>query len=159
MRIAVTGASGRMGRAVAAELVERGHDVVGLDLVPPRTPVEGVEYLVGDLSDLPVADPRLASAEAVAHLGAFMSWSPDDAERIVAANSDATMHLVRALEGSAVSRFVLASTGEVYPENAPRFQPLDETHPRFPTTWYGLSKVLAEEVVAFAGRTLGWRLA
>ncbi|WP_378144157.1 NAD-dependent epimerase/dehydratase family protein [Cnuibacter sp. UC19_7] len=156
MRIAVTGASGRVGRAVAAELVSRGHEVVGLDLVPPRTPLDGVEYLVGDLSDLPVADPRLAGVEAVAHLGAYMSWSPADAERILAANTDATAHLVRALEGSAVRRFVLASTGEVYPENAPQYQPLDEDHPRLPTTWYGLSKVLAEEVVAFAGRTLGW---
>ncbi|ARJ07037.1 hypothetical protein B5808_18755 [Cnuibacter physcomitrellae] len=129
MRIAVTGASGRVGRAVAAELSSRGHDVVGLDLVPPRTPLDGVEYLVGDLSDLPIADPRLAGVEAVAHLGAFMSWSPADAERILSANTDATVHLVRALEGSAVRRFVLASTGEVYPENAPQYQPLDEDHP------------------------------
>lgn len=155
MKIAVTGASGRVGRAVTALLVEGGHSVLGLDLVPPREPVAGADYLVGDLADLPVADPRLAGVEAVAHLGAYMSWNPDDAEKLFDANVTATMRLIRAL-GPSVRRFVLASTGEVYPENAPAYQPLDEDHPRTPTTWYGASKVLAEELVAFAGRTNGW---
>lgn len=156
MRIAVTGTSGRIGAAVAAELVARGHDVVGLDLVEPRQPLDGVEYLVGDLADLPRSDPRLRQVEAVAHLGALMSWKPEDAEALHRANVEATLALVRALEGSHARRFVLASTGEVYPENLPQYQPLDEQHPRLPTTWYGLSKVLAEEVVAFAGRTMDW---
>jgi UDP-glucose 4-epimerase len=155
MHIAVTGASGRVGRAVTALLVERGHRVLGLDLVAPREPVDGAEYLVGDLADLPAADPRLADVEAVAHLGAYMSWNPADAEKLFNANVTATMRLIRAL-GSSVQRFVLASTGEVYPENSPVYQPLDEDHPRLPTTWYGESKVLAEELVAFAGRSNGW---
>lgn len=155
MHIAVTGASGRVGRAVTALLVERGHRVLGLDLVAPREPVDGAEYLVGDLADLPAADPRLADVEAVAHLGAYMSWNPADAEKLFQANVTATMRLIRAL-GSSVQRFVLASTGEVYPENSPAYQPLDEDHPRLPTTWYGESKVLAEELVAFAGRSNGW---
>jgi UDP-glucose 4-epimerase len=155
MHIAVTGASGRVGRTVTAQLVDRGHTVLGLDLVPPREPVAGAEYLVGDLADLPAGDPRLAGVEAVAHLGAYMSWNPDDADKLFAANVTATQRLIRAL-GPATRRFVLASTGEVYPENAPAYQPLDEDHPRRPTTWYGESKVLAEELVAFAGRTNGW---
>ena len=155
MHIAVTGASGRVGRAVTAQLVERGHSVLGLDLVPPRQPVEGAEYLIGDLAALPAGDPRLDGVEAVAHLGAYMSWDPADAERLFDANVTATMRLIRAL-GPSVRRFVLASTGEVYPENAPAYQPLDEDHPRNPTTWYGASKVLAEDLVAFAGRTNGW---
>lgn len=155
MKIAVTGASGRVGRAVTAVLVEGGHTVLGLDLVAPREPVAGADYLVGDLADLPAADPRLAEVEAVAHLGAYMSWAPEDAEKLFHANVTGTMRLIRAL-GPSVRRFVLASTGEVYPENAPAYQPLDEDHPRTPTTWYGESKVLAEELVAFAGRTNGW---
>ncbi|MEU6250577.1 NAD(P)-dependent oxidoreductase [Glycomyces sp. NPDC047010] len=156
MRIAVTGASGRVGGAVAAQLTANGHKVVGLDLVEPRRPVPDVEYLVGDLADLAPADPRLAGIEAVAHLGALMSWDEADAERLHHANVTATLALVRALDGSALRRFVLASTGEVYPENAPQYQPLDEAHPRLPRTWYGLTKVLAEDIVAFASHTRGW---
>ncbi|ERK70673.1 NAD-dependent epimerase/dehydratase family protein [Leifsonia aquatica] len=155
MQIAVTGASGRVGRAVTAQLVERGHHVIGLDLVAPRDPVSGADYLVGDLVDLPRLDPRLAEVEAVAHLGAYMSWNPAEAEKVFAANVTATQRLIRAL-GPSTRRFVLASTGEVYPENAPAYQPLDEDHPRSPTTWYGVSKVLAEELVAFAGRDNHW---
>ncbi|PRY62545.1 NAD-dependent epimerase/dehydratase family protein [Glycomyces artemisiae] len=156
MRIAVTGASGRVGGAVAARLVDNGHTVIGLDLVAPRQAVPGVDYLIGDLADLEPSDPRLAEVEAVAHLGALMSWDEADAARLHHANVTATLNLVRALDGGAVRRFVLASTGEVYPENAPQYQPLDEAHPRLPRTWYGLSKVLAEETVAFAARTRGW---
>lgn len=156
MHVAVTGASGRVGRSVVAALVERGHRVTGIDLVAPSRPVEGVTYVVSDLGALPDADPRLADVDAVAHLGALMSWDPRDADRLMAANVLATGRLVRALDGSDVRRFVLASSGEVYPENDPVRQPVDETHPRLPQTWYGLSKVLAEEVVGFAGRTAGW---
>jgi UDP-glucose 4-epimerase len=156
MHIAVTGTSGRIGAAVAEQLLDRGHSVTGLDLVEPRERLAGVEYLIGDLGELPRSDPRLAGVEAVAHLGALMSWNDADAERLFAANVGATMSLLRALEGSAVRRFVLASTGEVYPENAPAYQPLDEQHPRRPTTWYGVSKVLAEDLVEFAGRKCGW---
>jgi UDP-glucose 4-epimerase len=156
MQIAVTGTSGRIGTAVAEQLVERGHAVIGLDLVEPRERLAGVDHIVGDLGELPRSDPRLAGVEAVAHLGALMSWDDADAERLFAANATATLGLVRALEGSAARRFVLASSGEVYPENAPAYQPLDEHHPRTPTTWYGVSKVLAEDLVEFAGRKLGW---
>ena len=121
MLIAVTGVSGRVGRAVAAELLARGHAVLGLDRVAPAHPLEGVDYLLGDIAELPTADERLASVEAVAHLGAYMSWDSAEAERIIDANSTATIRLIRALEGSRTRRFVLASTGEVYPENSPEY--------------------------------------
>ena len=156
MRIAVTGTSGRVGGAVAAQLTERGHSVVGLDLAEPSRRVGGVDYIVGDVAELERGDPRLADVEAVVHLGALMSWDPAEAERLHEANVTATLRLIRALEGGSVRRFVLASTGEVYPENSPRYQPLNEDHPRLPRTWYGLTKVLAEETVAFAGRANGW---
>lgn len=157
MRIAITGASGRVGSTVVGLLIEAGHSVIGLDLVEPRVRHDGVTYLIGDLAELSPADERLRSVEAVAHLGALMSWESADAERVLHHNVMATASLVRAFEGGALRTFVLASTGEVYPENAPQYQPLDEDHPRHPTTWYGLSKVMAEEVVSFGGRTNGWR--
>lgn len=156
MYIAVTGAAGRVGRRVVAELLSRGHKVLGIDRVRPSTPSDGAEYLIEDLTNLTPRDPRLTGIDAVAHLGAFMSWDPDQADAVFAANVLATQHLVRALEASGLRRFVLASTGEVYPENAPEYQPLDERHPRHPRTWYGESKVLAEDLVEFAGTSLGW---
>lgn len=157
MRIAVTGAAGRVGSAVVTLLADAGHEVIGLDLVAPREPRSDVAHIVGDLAGLTPGDERLRGVEAVAHLGALMSWDPSDADRLLHHNAVATARLVQALEAGALRSFVLASTGEVYPENSPTYQPLDEEHPLLPSTWYGLSKVLSEEIVAFAGRTNGWR--
>jgi UDP-glucose 4-epimerase len=84
-----------------------------------------------------------------------MSWLPADAGRVYAANATGTFHLLRAAAAAKLRRFVLASTGEVYPEVRPRYLPVDESHPREPTSVYGLSKLLAEEMTAFFQRTQG----
>jgi uncharacterized protein (TIGR01777 family) len=63
MRIAVTGASGLIGRALAADLAGRGHDVVRLVRRPPRGPDEVSWDPAGRL------DPAdLAGCRAVVHL-------------------------------------------------------------------------------------------
>ena len=87
------------------------------------------------------------------HLGAFMSWLPADAAWVYAANVTGTYHLLAAAAATKVARFVFASTGEVYPEVRPRYLPVDESHPREPTSVYGLTKLLGEEMVAFFHRT------
>ena len=40
-RVAVTGGSGKLGRAVVADLVAHGHEVVVLDRVPPADLPDG----------------------------------------------------------------------------------------------------------------------
>ncbi|MFC7624578.1 NAD-dependent epimerase/dehydratase family protein [Microlunatus sp. GCM10028923] len=153
MYVAVTGASGRIGSEVARQLVAAGHRVLGIDRVPPTAAPAGTEHLVCDLADLAPADPRLAGVEAVAHLGAYMSWREEDARALFEANVTGTFALLQAVEGLPLSRFVLASTGDVYPETtAAPGERIDEDHPRLATGHYGLSKIMAEEVVQFAHR-------
>ena len=66
-RICVTGASGRAGRAVVAELVEHGHWVVATDLVAPAEDL-GIPVLRADLTDYGQALEVLQGVEAVVHL-------------------------------------------------------------------------------------------
>lgn len=97
----------------------------------------------------------VGGAEALLHLGAFMSWLPADTDRLFAANVDATRILLEEAAKASVSRVIFASSGEVYPENAPESLPVTEEHAVKPRSAYGLSKLLGEEIVRFQGRVSG----
>ncbi|MFO1412430.1 MAG: NAD(P)-dependent oxidoreductase [Burkholderiales bacterium] len=154
-RILVTGSAGRVGRRVVAMLRERGDLVTGLDLAPLGRDDPGYREVTGSFADPAAVARAMEEVGAVLHLGAFMSWLPADAARVYEANATGTFVVLQAAAAAKVRRFVLASTGEVYPENRPRFLPLTEEHPREPLSVYGLSKLVAEEMTEFFARTQG----
>ena len=125
----------------------------------------GYREVIGAFDDPAAVARAIEGAEVVLHLGAFMSWLPADAGRVYAANATGTFHLLAAAAAAKVRRFVLASTGEVYPEVRPRYLPLDESHPREPTSVYGLSeaarrgndRVLPPHAGAAVRRSCGFR--
>ena len=49
MKLAVTGASGKAGRAVVHDLLQHGHDVLAIDLVEPRE--RTTAFLLVDLTE------------------------------------------------------------------------------------------------------------
>lgn len=155
MHILVTGSAGRVGRRVVALLRERGDTVTGFDLKPLGIVDDGYREVIGAFDDTAAVAAAIAGADVVLHLGAYMSWLPADAARVYASNATGTYHLLAAAAAANVGRFVLASTGEVYPEVRPRYLPLDESHPREPISVYGLTKLLAEEMTAFFHRSRG----
>ena len=154
VRIAVTGARGRVGRELVAALDAEGHEVLALDILPTRGDMgSSVTQRVVGLGDSGALASELAGIDVVAHLAAFMSWRAGDAERVFDANATGTFHLLRAAATADVQRVVFASTGEVYPENKPQYVPLDEDHPTLPATVYGLTKLIGEQMVEFFART------
>lgn len=155
MHVLVTGSAGRVGRRVVDLLRARGDNVTGFDLKPLGRADGGYHEVIGAFDDPAAVARAIDGVEVVLHLGAFMSWLPADAGRVYAANTTGTFHLLAAAAAAKVRRFVLASTGEVCPEVRPRYLPVDESHPREPTSVYGLSKHLAEEMTAFFHRTQG----
>jgi nucleoside-diphosphate-sugar epimerase len=66
-RVCVTGAAGRAGRAVVAELLEHGHQVAATDLMAPAGAL-GIGVLRADLTDYGPAVEALQGTDAVIHL-------------------------------------------------------------------------------------------
>lgn len=151
-RVLLTGASGRIGSVVVGALRSAGLTVRGFDLATPRAGAEPDEMVIGSLHDRDALAQACAGVDVVAHLAAVMSWNARDDQRLFEANAQGTFNLLGAAQSAKVTRFVFASSGEVYPELNYSYLPIDEQHPTRPTSTYGLTKLLGEEMVRRYGR-------
>jgi nucleoside-diphosphate-sugar epimerase len=137
--VLVTGSAGRLGRAVSAELLARGHRVRGFDRVAsPGLP----EALEGDLTRPADLARAMAGIETLVHLAA----TPDDAEfltELLPNNIVGLYHLLEAARRSRVARVVLASTGQLHRGHPGPFPITPET-PTAPRNWYAVSKAMME---------------
>ncbi|MEU3644055.1 SDR family oxidoreductase [Lentzea sp. NPDC034063] len=109
MRVFVTGATGWIGSAAVDELLQAGHDVIGLarsDKSSAALTAKGAKAWAGDLDDLDSLRRGAAEAEAVVHLANKHDWADpqgnDRTERL------AVEALLEGLEGSG-SPFVIAN--------------------------------------------------
>jgi len=146
VRVLVTGAAGSIGRVLTLGLLDRGHEVVGLDLVP-----------VPDGFDLPwhtvdSTDPDAVAAvfaeqplDAVVHL----AGNPDEASLTDSLTSHVvtTAALLDAMVEHDVRRFVYASSNHAVGRTPRRELLTVDTRPR-PDTFYGVGKVAAEAVMS-----------
>jgi UDP-glucose 4-epimerase len=153
--VLVTGSAGRVGSRVVGRLLDAGHAVTGFDLRSAGVSHPAYREVVGGFDDRAKATDAVAGADAILHLGAFMSWLPADRDKLFSANVEGTRVLLEEAAGLKLQRFVFASSGEVYPENVPDYQPVDEAHPLKPRSPYGLTKLLGETLVRFFERTSG----
>jgi len=141
--VVVTGSSGRIGRAVVAELAARGHQVRGFD----RAPMPGLsECVTGSVTDAAAVRRAVEGASVLIHLAA----TPDDAEfeRDLVPNNIIGLHRVlEAARLAGVQRLILASSGQVndsQQETGP--WPARATDPITPRYWYAATKVFMESI-------------
>jgi uncharacterized protein YbjT (DUF2867 family) len=108
MRILLTGATGFIGRALRAELLRRGHQVVP---VLRRAPAAGGgEFVQADLADVPLRgwwQPRLAGIDAVVNSVGILRES--GRQRFQALHTDAPVELFHACAAAGVNRVVQLS--------------------------------------------------
>ncbi|MGO2110901.1 MAG: NAD-dependent epimerase/dehydratase family protein [Pseudoclavibacter sp.] len=110
MIVLATGASGYLGRAVAAELIAAGHRVRTLQRRPSR--VEGAADVLGTVASADDVARAIDGVDAVVHLAAKVSLAGDPAE-FRAVNVDGTRTVLDAAERAGVSRFVMVSSPSV----------------------------------------------
>lgn len=112
-KVLVTGASGFVGSAVAAKLVERGFSVRALvRATSPRTHLAGLdlEYVQGDLRDAETIRPAMAGVRYLFHVAAdYRLWARDRNE-IVINNVTGTRVMMEEALHAGVERIVYTSS-------------------------------------------------
>ncbi len=165
MNILVTGAAGFIGSHLSERLVALGHRVRGIDCLADyysialkmlnRDQIEakGVEVLALDLAEDDL-DQALEDIDFVYHMAAqpgISATTPFD--RYVRNNLVATYRLLEAARRSAsVGGFINISTSSVYGADATG----DESTVPRPTSYYGVTKLAAEQLVLAATRDQGF---
>ena len=154
MRVLLTGAAGHIGRVLTDGLADRGHEVVGVDLVPQPDGVDGAWHTADCTDPDAVADVFAAefaesSLDAVVHLAGHAGEAslPDSLTSHVVT----TAALLDAMVEHGVGRFVYGSSNHAV-GHTPRAGLPDgllttDARPR-PDTFYGVAKLGAEAVMS-----------
>lgn len=150
MRIAITGASGFIGRPLLVRLRAEGHEVSASDLKAG----EGVTAL--DLRDRAGVHAWIASVrpDVVVALGAISGpmVAPDDPELVFDSNIGGTLNILEAMRRAGVGRLVFLSSIAVYAPRGNR-SPVPEEAALASIDPYSASKVAGEAMVsAYAAR-------
>jgi UDP-glucose 4-epimerase len=151
MKVAVTGAAGKLGSAVCAAIND-GHDVVGLDRLVRREPEGGpnkFERRQVDTASYEELEAAVAGCNAVVHLAAYTHPGAAPAHEVYRANTVGSYNVLLAAAKLGIQRVCLASSvnaigcgyGEVHRY---RYFPVDELHGTYNSDPYSLSKWVCE---------------
>lgn len=161
MRVLVTGGAGFIGSNLVDELVKNNHVVVLDNFSSGKREnlahLEGrdnLEIIAGDVRDKAVLARVTREIDVIYHLAVqCLRVSINDPEINHEVNATGTLNLCMAALENSVKRFVYVSSSEVY--GSAITVPMDETHPREPTTVYGASKLAGEKYALAYRRTYG----
>lgn len=158
MRYLVTGAAGFIGSHLAEALVDRGHEVTGIDCltdvydpalkrrnVDALVPDRGFEFVEADIRDWPLRD-AVEDVDAVFHLAAIpgvrASWA-EGFSKYLSHNVLGTQRVLEAARDTG-TRVVYASSSSVY-GNALTYPTFEDDLKR-PHSPYGVTKLTAEHL-------------
>ena len=149
MRVLVTGAAGSIGRVVTLGLCDRGHEVVGLDLVPEPDGFTGAWHTADCADPDAVAAAFDAEPVDVVHLAGIPSEASLPEE--LTSHVVTTAALLDAMVERRVGRIVYASSNHAVGRTPRRDLAPDDrlsvdALPR-PDTFYGVAKVAAEALL------------
>lgn len=153
MAILVTGGAGYIGSVAVEDLHKQGEKVVVLDnlVYGHRQAVDAnIPFYEGEIGDKNLVEKIVGEheIEACMHFSAFayVGESVEKPQIYYENNFVQTLRLLDVLIKTDVKKFVFSSTCATYGE--PKYVPIDEQHPQFPTSPYGWSKFMVERALS-----------
>lgn len=157
MKVLVTGSSGHLGEALVRSLRDRGHEAVGLDVLPGPFTAQ-----VGSVADRAVVRQAMAGAQAVLHAATLHKphVGTHGRQDFVDTNITGTLNLLEEAAAVGIGAFVFTSTTSVFgdalvpPAGAPAAWVTEDVVP-VPKNIYGVTKAAAEDLCQLANRNQG----
>ena len=150
-RVVVTGGSGKLGRAVVADLLRHDWSVVNVDQSPPPAD-QGCPHIRIDLTDFGQTVEALTTTpsdgvDAVVHLAAIPAPGITSNAATFANNAPSTYNVFSGARLAGIRNVVWASSETVLGlpfDSPPPYLPVDENYPPRPESTYSLVKTLEE---------------
>lgn len=147
MRIAITGANGFIGSSLTRCLMNQGHEVTALvrksgnvALLPIKARVEEIDY-----SSLESIQATFTAQDIIIHTAALTR--ADNWEEMKSVNVTLVENVVQAVNASDnIKQFIFLSS-QASAGMGTKDQPKTEEDIPQPLTWYGKSKLMAEEII------------
>lgn len=173
-RIFFTGGTGKAGRHVIPYLLDQGHKVMNVDLMPLDLP--GVHNLQADITDSGQMFNAMTSYagfeelepgngvpkfDAVVHFAALSRILIKPDNETFRVNTIGTYHVIEAAVKLGIKKIIIASSETTYGvcfsdgQTNPKSLPLEENHDVDPMDSYGLSKVVNEQTARSFQRRSG----
>ncbi len=156
LTILVTGASGFLGSYLYSTLIAENYDVLGtsysgnlqkLNMIDPQN---SYDIKILDLRNYEeiLKVLRCNEIQTIFHIAAIHPRVPvNDPQPLFETNVLGTLNLLHAAIKCDVDRIIYSSSMSVY--GNPEYLPVDEEHPKNPTSFYGLSKYYGENLLKY----------
>lgn len=157
MTVLVTGSAGHLGEALVRELVRRGDDARGVDLLPSPFTSD-----TGSIADREFARRAVAGAGCVIHAATLHKphVATHGRQAFIDTNVSGTLNLLEEALAAGVKTFVFTSTTSVFgdalvpPPGEPAAWITEDVAPA-PKNIYGVTKLAAENLCALIHRLHG----
>jgi UDP-glucose 4-epimerase len=152
--ILVTGGAGYIGSHTSKQLIRSGHNVVIIDNLElghraALKHLPAAKLVVGDIGNDKLVRATLKKYEidSVVHFAAYASVpeSVGAPEKYYDNNIINGLVLLNAVKQAGIKKIIFSSSAATFGE--PRYTPIDEAHPQFPTNPYGKTKLDFEHIL------------
>jgi len=146
-RVTVFGASGFVGQNLLVELSSSDVEINAVDIKPLNVKTsKNLVFIGADILDEQHMLDVTRDVDIIVHLAtSSLRTSLHNPRRNVRINVEGMINILEAARKNDVRKIIYSSASSVY--GIPKYLPVDEEHPKNPTTVYGVTKYTGESLI------------